>query len=155
MQQLLPGKLEIYDMLGILLGDNLTVEYRKLPTTFEKTFAAIYVDAAGNPGALCLCDIPFAAYAGGALTMMPPNSTEYAVEDEELTPVLTQNLYEIMNICTRLVINDDTPHLRLTKVVEAQEIEDTIEQFLALGNRGDYDLNIPRYGKGTLTFLVR
>lgn len=154
MQQVLPDTESVYEMLNLLLGDDMTVEYRKMPVPTDKGYAAIYVNKENEPKAICVCDIAFAAFSGGAMTMMPPNSCKDAVDDEELSEMLVQNLYEVMNICTRLVIDDETPHLRLTELKPAAEVQDIIETLLAEDNRGDYIIDIPKYGKGLMTFIV-
>ena len=153
MQQVLPDKNDIYEMLNILLGDNMSVEYKDAVDLKQK-YAALYVDAEDTPRALCICDVAFAAYSGGAMTMMPVDTVQQAIKENDLSEMLSQNLYEVMNICTRLVIDDNTPHLRLTEVKKTEEITEIIENLLATGNRGDYEVSIPRYGKGLMTFLV-
>ena len=154
MQQVLPDKESIYEMLNLLLGEDMTVEYKNRPAQLDKTYVAMYADAEGVPHALCACDVAFAAYSGGAMTMMPPNTVKNAADDDDLSDMLRDNLYEVMNICTRLVIDDNTPHLKLTEVKRASEIPEIVERMLATGNRGDYEVSIPRYGAGTMTFLV-
>ncbi len=141
-------------MLNLLLGDDMSVEYRKMPVPTDKGYAAIYVNKEGEPKAVCVCDVAFAAYSGGAMTMMPPNTCRDAADDGELSEMLVQNLYEVMNICTRLVIDDETPHLRLTELKPAAEIQDIIQPLVAENNRGDYEIDIPRYGKGLMAFIV-
>lgn len=154
MVQILPNKEEIYEMLSLLLGDDITVEYRRKPMDLTDKQVAIYADADGNPGAICCCDAAFAAFSGGAITMMPVAITQEAAEYDDLTDIMIQNLYEVMNICTRLVINDETPHLKLTTVSRSQEVEEAVNALVSTGNRGDYEIEIPKYGKGTLSFLV-
>lgn len=154
MQQVLPDKDTIYEMLNLLLGDNMSVEYKDGQVGVDNKFAAIYVDAENTPRALCICDVEFAAYSGGAMTLMPLDTVKSAIDAGELTEVLSQNLYEVMNICTRLVIDDETPHLRLTEVKKTGEIAEVVESLLATGFRGDYEVSVPRYGKGMMTFLV-
>ncbi len=154
MQQVLPDKESIYEMLNLLLGDDMSVEYRKMPAPTDKGYAALYVNKEGEPKAVCICDIAFAAYSGGAMTMMPPKSVQNQADDEDLSDMLVQNLYEVMNICTRLIIDDETPHLKLTEVKPAEEVQDIIQTLLSEDNRGDYEVEIPKYGKGLMTFIV-
>ena len=154
MQQVLPDKNDIYEMLNLLLGDNMSVEYVDAISSFDDTYVALYVDAEDTPRAVCICDLEFAGYSGGAMTMMPVGGVQDAIGEKDLSGTLEQNLYEVMNICTRLVINDETPHLRLTEVKKSSEVTEIIETLLGTGNRGDYEVSIPRYGKGHMTFLV-
>ncbi|MFK7843805.1 MAG: hypothetical protein AB8G77_00785 [Rhodothermales bacterium] len=154
MQQVLPNKEDIYEMLNLFFGDNMSAKYKTEPVDVAGKYAAIYVDSEGEPGAICYVDVPFAAYAGGAMTMMPPGPVQEAAASNDLSEMMVQNLYEIMNICTRLIINDDTRHLKLTEVRKTEEITEIVDVLLAAGNRGDYEINIPKYGVGTMSFLV-
>ena len=154
MQQVLPNTEDIYEMLNLFFGDDMSAEYRDEPVDVADKYAAIYVDSEGEPGAICYVDAAFAAYAGGAMTMMPPGPVQEAAANNDLSQMMTENLYEVMNIWTRLVINDETRHLKLTEVKKTEEIKEIVDALLATGNRGDYNISIPKYGVGTMSFLV-
>ena len=155
MQQVLPNQEEIYDMLSLLLGERIVVDYNNTPMHLADKYIALYADEAGEIGAICCCDSHFAAYAGGSITLMPVDATEDAANFDDLSEIMVQNMYEVMNICTRLVINDETPHLKLTVVKKYEEVEADVAHLVAQNNRGDFTVEIPRYGKGAFTFFVR
>ena len=154
MLQVLPNQEEIYDMLSLLLSDRIVVEYKNIPMNLADKYVATYLNAEGEIGALCCCDAQFAAFAGGSITLMPPDATKDAADFDDLTEMMVSNMYEVMNICTRLVINDETPHLKLTEVKKFEEVQEDAAAILAANNRGDYTVDIPRYGKGSITFFV-
>lgn len=155
MLQILPSQEDIYDMLSLLLGDRIVVEYNNIPMNLADKYVATYIDETGEIGALCCCDAQFAAFAGGSITLMPPDATKDAADFDDLSEMMVSNMYEVMNICTRLVINDETPHLKLDVVKKFEDLQDATAAILAQDNRGDYTVDIPRYGKGCITFFVR
>lgn len=154
MLQVLPNQEEIYEMLSLLLGESIQVEYEPMPLDLTNTYVAIYANEMGEPGALCCSSVAFAAYAGGSITLLPVDATREAAQYDDMTEMMTQNLYEVMNICTRLVINDETPHLKLTEVRKYEEVAEIVRPVIGSGNRGDYSIDIPRYGSGKLAFFV-
>lgn len=97
----------------------------------------------------------FAAFAGAALTKIPLGGAEDAAESGELTENMLGNLYEVMNICSRLFMDSSSPHLKLDKLYAS--ISDLPDNALALVNaitgRLDLKVNIPGYGEGHLSFL--
>ncbi len=151
MKHLQPDENRIKDMLGALFGDNLEVATSESPV--QDSYAAVYVDADDTPGAVALCDPAFAAYAGAALSMMPPNGAKEAAESNDIPKTMFDNLHEVMNICTRLVIGESTPHLRLAKVCPSSET-DAVDTIRETASRVDFQVDIPRYGSGGLAFIV-
>jgi hypothetical protein len=139
-------------MLSLLFGDELIVKDAGEKAA-PAAFAAIYVHEDQSPGAACLCSQEFAAFAGAALSMVPPNVAKDAARGGALTEMMAGNLYEVMNICSRLVISDTTTHLRLAKVCSSKEADGLtlIEQ---TGKRVEFEVSIPRYGAGNLAFIV-
>ena len=153
MIHVLPDESSILEMLSLMYGDNMTVTATS-ELNYNNTYAAVYVNADGETGAVCVCDIPFAAYSSGALTMMPPDAVKEVVSSQDLSEMHLANLYEVMNICTRLVISDNTEHLKLTEVLPISEANEHIEAVQPAGLRKDFEVSIPRYGSGTLSFMV-
>ena len=155
MTHVLPDENSIHEMLSRMFGDNMTVTPGKAFNFDDSTCTAVYVNPEDAPGAVIVCDFPFAAYSGGALSMMPVGGVEDAIEEAELSEQLRGNLYEVMNICTRLLIDDNTVHLRLTEVVPSQEASDVLETVTSSdATRVDFQVDIPKYGAGTLSFVV-
>src|ERR1700680_2791113 len=113
----LPDIAQVKDLLGMLF-DALSVKLGpKLDVSPKATsYFGVYVSDDGTPVALCGCDMAFAANSGAALSMLPPNVAKEAAKDKELTPVMLANLHEVMNICTRLMLRDDSPHLKLREL---------------------------------------
>ena len=65
--------------------------------------------------------------------------------------MMVGNLTEIMNICSRLLMTDTSPHLRLARLYPAKSLEAPVNAVLS-GAKGrvDFEVNVPKYGPGTL-----
>ena len=114
-----------------------------------------FINDQDEPVAVCAADISFAAFSGCAMTMLPPGAAEDSVKDGKLEPMMMDNFNEVMNIFSRLFMNDRTPHLRLDKCYLASEVP---EAFAAIANgtedRSNMEIDIPRYGKGNISFVA-
>jgi hypothetical protein len=106
----LPDVNKIKQILGLLF-DGLDV---KLGGTFDQAPAGgawfgVFVADSGASVALCGADVNLAATFGPAFSMLPAAAAKDAAKSRELTGVMIDNLREIMNICTRLVMNETSP----------------------------------------------
>jgi len=115
----------------------------------------VYIADDGAPVALCACDAQLSAYWGSALSMLPIPMAREAARARALNDVMIGNLREIMNICTRLVMCDTSPHLRLDDVYHVRELPSAAARFLASAarDRRDFQIGVPKYGHGQLAFL--
>jgi hypothetical protein len=138
----------LFDGLSVKLGPKLDVSPK------ATGYFGVYVSDDGTPGALCACDMAFAANSGAALSMLPPNVAKEAAKDKALTPVMLANLHEVMNICTRLVLRDDTPHLKLRELYVTTALPAAAAAIAnAPKGRIDFEIGIGKYGPGVLSVL--
>ena len=153
-----PREIEVRQMLAMLFGNDLTIsESEELPVSAESNnAAALYVADDGTPVTACICDMNFAAFAGSALTKIPPGGAEDAAKSGELTDNMMGNLNEVMNICSRLFMSGSSPHLRLDKIYASitELPENAKTMFDAVSGRLDLKVSIPGYGEGHLAFLA-
>ena len=153
-----PSEIEVRQMLSMLFGNDLEINpVDALETDAgSSTVAAIFIDDEGSPVTTCVCDMNFAAFAGSALTRIPIGGAEDAVESGELTENMLGNLHEVMNICSRLFMDSNSPHLKLDKLYAS--ISETPENARTLiesiSGRLDLKVQIPGYGAGCLSFLA-
>ena len=151
----LPDLAKVKLMLGLLF-DGLDVKAGKkfdiVPPS--GSWIGLYVCDDGRPVAACAVDALLAASAGAALSMLPPAVAKDAAKTKELTDVMVANLQEIMNICSRLLMNDSSAHLRLEKVYPSKAMSPELTKVLgAVQGRADFELNVPKYGAGTLAVI--
>ena len=151
----LPDGAKITQMLGLLF-DGLDV---KLGGTFDQTpgggaWFGVFVADSGEPVAMCGADANLAATFGAAFSMLPVGVAKDAAKSRELTPVMIENMREIMNICTRLVMDNGSPHLKLDQIYPCSSLPAPAAALLgAPQGRREFQLQMPKYGGGVITFL--
>jgi hypothetical protein len=151
----LPDSAKIAHLLGLLF-DGLDV---KPGGAFDQTQAGgawfgVFIADGGAPVALCGADANLAASFGGALSMLPPGAAKDAAKSRELTGVMIENLREIMNICTRLVMDSESPHLRLDQLYPVKALPPAAVALLGSPQgRREFQVQLPKYGGGVLTLL--
>lgn len=154
----LPSPKQVRDLLLDLLGRDVELgpaapfaPAHNTPASF-----AVYVDDSLMIRALVAADLPFSAYAGGAIGLVPAAGTEAAVEDGALTETLAENLYEVLNIAASLFNVPEADHLRLHELhpAGAQVPPAVRAASFTLGRREDLWIDIAGYGKGALSMVV-
>lgn len=152
-----PDAAIVRDLLGMLF-DGLVVKAAaaKLDASPASSgYCGVYLSDAGAPVAVCVCDLAFAANSGAALSMLPPNVAKDAIKTRELTDVMQANLGEVMNICTRLLIRDHTPHVRLERLAAIAGLAAPVAAIIASPRaRVDFDIGLGKYGAGQLAVMV-
>ncbi len=127
--------------------------------TFDQTPAGgawfgVFVTDGGAPVALCGADANLAASFGGALSMLPVAAAKDAAKARQLTDVMIENVREIMNICTRLVMDATSPHLKLDQLYPTKSLPAAALALLgAPQGRREFQVQLPKYGGGVLTVL--
>ena len=153
-----PREIEVRQMLAMLFGNELEInEAEALPTGTDSGHpTAVFTADDGTPVTACVCDMNFAAFAGCALTKIPPGGAEDAAKSGELTENMLGNLHEVMNICSRLFMDSSSPHLKLDKLYASiSELPDNARTLVdSVAGRLDLKVNIPGYGEGHLSFLA-
>jgi len=152
----LPDGPKIVQLLGLLF-DGLDV---KSGGAFDQSPAGgawfgVFVADSGEPVALCGADANLAATWGDAFSMLPVAAAKEAAKARELTGVMIENVREIMNICTRLVMDASSLHLKLDQIYPAKSLPAPAAALLgAARGRREFQIQLPKYGGGVLTFLT-
>ena len=133
-------------MLQMFVGPAAEAKDAAAPTVTDFSHTAIYIDSAGEKVATCAVALPTAAALGCSLSMIPPGGAECMVEDKELSGMAVDNLYEVMNILSSLLMSDSTAHLKLSKVELGGDARIEGE------GEGVFILDLGAYGKGELVF---
>lgn len=151
-----PDEKSAHDMLSMLYGDEVTLDACDAkPISPETNMLAVFIDDEGAPSTACACSYNFAAFAGAALTKIPVGGAEDAAESGDFSDMMISNIYEVMNICSRMFMNDTSPHLKLDKVYKSfdEAPDDVSNLFQGVDERSDFDVGIPNYGNGVITFI--
>jgi len=143
-----PEKAQLVDMLTMILGADVEAAESKDFDDATIGFTATYIDDHGANAATCSCTLATGAALGCALSMIPPGGAEGMVEDKELTATATDNLYEVMNIFSSLLMNDKSEHLQLASVDAGSECRQTGDDL----EEQAFSITLGKYGKGELVF---
>ncbi len=137
------------------LFDGLVVKPGKSFEWVEsRAMVGVYVSDAGDAVAACATDFPLSAVLGSALSMLPPPVCKEALTSGVLNDVMKENLKEIMNICSRLLMDDFSPHLKLLSMHPARGLPPAATRMLLeVRNRAHFGLSLPRYGSGFLSVV--
>jgi len=152
----LPDVRKVQDILGTLF-EGLDV---KAGGTFDQTanggaWFGVFMNEAGTAVALCGADVSLAAGLSAALSMLPPTAAAEAIHSREFSSGMFDNLREVINICTRLVVDSASPHLKLDQLYKVAALPVAAAAILAkpMGRR-EFSLKVPRYGGGVLSLLA-
>lgn len=153
-----PIQEDIRDLLGDLLGRGVAVD-KTTPLAFEEDqngVIASYVTEAGEVGALCVCDAPFAILVGAALVMVPANVAKEQIKAGIVDESHLEFTHEVVNILARLLNTPRTPHLKLAELHQVPgELPEPIGSLLAAPEfRRDFVATIEGYGEGRVSILV-
>jgi hypothetical protein len=149
---IVPTSESVSDMLSMLYGSN--IDTSEIPDkSITGAFVASFINDEGELVALCTSDPAFVAYSGAALSMMPVDGAEDMLKSGEFTQKAVDDFYEIINVCSRLLMSDSSTHLKVEKVFRPDEATEIIERFKARVAVG-FKLKIPRYGVGKMVFSI-
>ena len=144
------------DVIAEIETDKATME---VEATDEGTLGRILIPegtadvAVNTPIATILADGESAADLGKA-PAPAPNVAKEAAKDKELTPVMLANLHEVMNICTRLMLRDDSPHLKLHELCALDALPARAAAIVAAPKgRIDFEVGLGKYGSGALCVM--
>ena len=138
----------IFDALEVKLGGKVDL------APASSAYMAVFIADDGTPGAICACDVALAANIASALSMLPPAAAKEAAKARQLTKVMLDNLREVMNICSRLLIDDGSPHLRLGQVYERRALPAAAASIItAAKGRVDFEIGVAKYGSGVMSVL--
>ena len=154
----LPSTKEIRDLLTGVLGREITLSPTTpfAPRPDEAASIAVYVDDQLRITALIAGDLAVSAYAGAALGLVPVGGAQAVIEEGVLSPTLTENLYEVLNIAASLFNAPGADHLRLHELHAAGPVLPPLvrAQALTLGRREDLTVDIAGYGAGRLSIVL-
>jgi len=149
----IPAFSTVAELLTQLLGR--TVVVRKAPSPLlmpaPNVITAVYTADDGIPATACVCELALAAYAGAALTAIPPAAAKEALATKCIEPNLLDNFGEILNICSHLFNDISTEHVRLLEVSRGTALGAAVK---ASASKSEFLVEIPGYGGGRMLFCV-
>jgi hypothetical protein len=155
---MVPAPIVVRNMLSDLLGRDVAVTPANPVVTDDlpTTVLAVYVDDATHMTGVIGLDLPLAAFAGAALGLVPAGGAEDCVKEKSLSPMLVDNVRELCNVLTGLLSRGGHTRNKLHRVyVPGEDLpSDAAAQLLALGQRLDLTVGIPRYGDGRFSLSL-
>lgn len=151
-----PSKAELKDMLGMLFTNLEVKDCDLLALDADDLSFGLYLDDDDNPVTLVVCDLPFSAYMGSSMTMLPPPVAADAIKSGKLEDMMVGNIKEVMNIVSRLFMLRGGAHLRFATLHSMKEgLPDSVSGLLGnIDQQVFFDVEVPRYGTGKVGFLV-
>lgn len=141
-----PDASQFTGMLQMFIGPACEARDADAVSSSDFSHTAVYIDDTGEAVATCAVALPTAAALGCSLSMIPPGGAECMVEDKELSEMANDNLYEVMNILSSLLMSDSTSHLKLARVEPGSDARIAGEAEKA------YSVELGAYGNGELVF---
>lgn len=141
------------DILGMMYGDDLEVS-EDSGDNVQNRHVATYVSDDDGLVALCACDDEFVIFSGAALSMVPADVAREMVAEKDFSDIVLANFHEVMNICSRLLMSDDSPHLRLDKTLPPTDADAAVSKLGANTSLTSFNVSIPAYGSGNLVFMI-
>lgn len=152
---ILPAPKDVRDLLEGLLGKDVTVSPGDPVSLNDGAALAVYVDPQLTTNAVCLVDVPLAAWFAGALALLPKGGLEDAIEDGELSDMHLEVVYEVVNVAAALFNGGGVTHSKLYKLYAPGEAVPGDLAGLAAGfNRIDLSVDVAGYGTGALSIVI-
>ncbi|MCF6378404.1 hypothetical protein L2K70_12390 [Nocardioides KLBMP 9356] len=152
-----PNAMEVRELLSGLLGRDVEVVLSDAFTgdsSVGSTFA-VYVDDQQATRVVAVMDLALSAWAGAAVGLMPAGGASDAIAERDLSPMLKENLAEVLNVMSALVNAEGAPHVRLDAVhhVDSWPHPQVLADVATPGRRLDLQVTVPQYGAGRLSVV--
>lgn len=153
-----PSEEEVVEMLTALFDREVRVTESET-VYFENKLprlVADYVTDAGKVVAVAVVDVAFGNRAGGALTLMPADELNKALETKKVEGVYLDNLREVFNIMAKFFNSGRSEHVRFRAVHNVPGVlpREVIGVYSHPAERKAYDIEIEGYGGGRVSLAV-
>ncbi len=99
-------------------------------------------------------DVPFVAFTGAALCMVPPSRAAESVEAGLVEEELKDDAHEVFNVLSTLFHDGDGATCRLTKIEYVAKPFPKEVASLTLGKSAHYELDVEGYGTGSVSIYL-
>jgi hypothetical protein len=154
----LPQIKDVKDLLGDLLGRDVevTVADAWAPTPLDRVTIAEFIDDNVRLRAITMLDLPLAVYAGASVGLLPAGGARDMVDERDPSPMVIENLYEVLNVLTAVFNVGDNPHVKISSIHAPGsdfpgDVHDVVRR---LTGRLDLSVNVNGYGSGRLALII-
>ena len=153
----LPGRAAVRSLVEDLVGRPVELGDADPVPNRPSNVVAVYVTDQLTMTAVVVVDLPGAARIGGALGMLPRGGVDDAIDEGDLSGMLRDNTYEVLNVLSATFNVPGAPHVRLYEMYgpNASLPSDVATLATVLGNRLDVVLTIAGYGDAHVSVVVR
>lgn len=155
-KQQLMNAMDTKRMLAMLYSD-LKVEESGTPAENDaNAIYGTYIDDDDVPVSLAVIDRGFAAHLGAALTLIPPGTASDAAATGDFSKEIMDNVREVLNILSRILMDGTSPHLRFAEVRMTRGDLTGPEQAVmdGIAARLDMRMEVPGYGGGLCSLVT-
>lgn len=151
----LPAPKDVRDLFEGLLGKDITVAAGDPVSLNDGAAMAVYVDPQLHPKAVCLLDLPLAAWCAGALPLLPKGGLQDAVDEGELSEMHLEVLHEVVNVAASLFNGAGVTHSKLHRLyAPGESVPADLALLAAAFNRIDLKVDVAGYGPGALSIVA-
>jgi hypothetical protein len=144
----LPDRAPVRSLVEDLLGRPVELTDAGPVPNQPGNVVAVYVTDRQAMTAVAVVDFAGAARLGGALGMLPPGGIDDAIDERELSAMVQENCYEVLNVLSATFNVEGAPHVRLYQMYGPDDSlpSDVAALAQTLGNRLDVVLSVAGYG---------
>jgi hypothetical protein len=147
----------VRNLVGDLLGRDVDIRDSEPIASKVTNVTGVYVTDRLATSAIAVLDFEGAARLGGALGMLPRGGVEDAIAERQLSSMLRDNTYEVLNVLASAFNVGNAPHVRLYQMYGpgGGVPTDVASMGASVLGRMDVTLQISGYGSGKLSIVVR
>lgn len=141
--------------MGLLFRD-VTLTATKPQAIDERATVSEFVTDRNELAAVCVVDLPLAAWIGAAIGLVPPSIAKESVDESDLTAALLENVGEVMSVLSSVFNANGGNHIRRGQVHAPGHLPPAPVSQLAraVGGRCDFAVEVAGYGKGNFSLVV-
>ena len=152
----LPSRAALRGLVEDLVGRPVELSDGDPVPASTTNVVAVYVNDALALASVIVVDLAGAARVGGALGMLPRGGVDDAIDEKDVSGMLRDNCYEVLNVLASVFNVADAPHVRLYEMYgpNASMPSDVAALTTKLGERLDVVLSIAGYGDVAVSVVV-
>lgn len=156
-QSPLPSRHAVRSLIEGLVGRDVTLVDGDPMSGKATNVLAVYVTDQLAVSAVVVVNVEAAARLGGALGMLPKPGVDDAVAAGQLTELMRDNCYEVLNVLAAVFNVEGAPHVRLYQMYgpDGTVPPDVLALSNTVGSRMDINLTIAGYGEGQMAVVTR
>jgi hypothetical protein len=153
----LPNRAAVRSLVEDLVGRPVELADSEPVPASASNIIAVYVTDQLAMSVVVVVDLAGAVRLGGALGLLPRSGVDDAIDEGELSGMLRENCYEVLNVLASAFNTPGALHVRLYEMYgpNASLPTDVAALAHALGQRLDVVLSIAGYGDVRLSVVVR